>query len=118
MTKLKTLKPCVGVLGSKLATLGSGSRRAGSAGIRWTGRKLQEWRQRILTNEPLCRHCWAKGITTVAQEVDHIVPLEQGGTYSDDNAQPLCTPCHQAKTAKDRGYATRKAIGADGWPVE
>lgn len=115
---LKTLKPRLGTLGSNLKPLGGGSRRAGSAGIRWTGRKLQEWRERILSNEPLCRHCRAKGITTVAQEVDHIIPLEHGGGYSHDNAQPLCTPCHKAKTALDRGYTTRGTIGADGWPVD
>lgn len=113
---LKTLKPRLGTLGSSLKTIGGGGRRAGSAGIRWTGRKLQEWRRRILEAEPLCRHCREKGITTAAQEVDHIVPLEHGGTYSDDNAQPLCTPCHQDKTAKDRGYKPRRTISPDGWP--
>lgn len=114
---LKTLKPRLATLGDRLKPMSASSRQHGSAGIRWSGRKLQEWRARILKGEPLCRHCREKGITTRAQEVDHIVPLEQGGTYDDSNAQPLCIPCHQAKTAKDRGYRVRPQISADGWPV-
>ena len=92
-------------------------RQAGSADKRWTGAKLQAWRLRILRAEPLCRHCAAKGLVVVAQEVDHIIPLEKGGTYEDSNAQPLCIPCHQAKTAQDRGYKPRQACGVDGWPL-
>lgn len=83
---------------------------------RWTGRKLTEWRRRILDREPLCRHCKEQGRVTEAEEVDHIQPLEYGGTYADENVCPLCIPCHKAKTAKDRGYKHRPTIGLDGWP--
>jgi 5-methylcytosine-specific restriction enzyme A len=92
-------------------------KRPGSFGKRWTGEKLQRWRKRILSAEPLCRHCAQKGKVTEAEEVDHIRSLEDGGTYEDSNAQPLCKPCHKVKTAKDRGYRQRQEIGADGWPV-
>ena len=34
-------------------------------------------------------------------ELDHIVPLIDGGTHDDDNLQTLCTPCHTAKTAEE-----------------
>ena len=78
--------------------LGSSGKRAGSVGLRWTGRKLQAWRTRILRGEPLCRHCKAMGRLTPASEVDHEIPLGQGGTYDDSNAQPLCKSCHQIKT--------------------
>ena len=40
-------------------------------------------------------------------EVDHIKPLEQGGSNADDNLQLLCRPCHKRKTATDRGYVQR-----------
>jgi len=92
--------------------------RSGSADRRWTGRKLQTWRKRILSREPLCRHCRAKGRIALATEVDHLVPLECGGDYTDDNAQPLCAACHVVKTAKDRGYVVRQRIGVDGWPSD
>lgn len=35
-------------------------------------------------------------------EVDHVVPIAKGGTWTLDNAQTLCQPCHQEKTARDR----------------
>lgn len=100
--RLTTLKPTLGKMPSRLQTLGGGGCRPGSAGIRWTGRKLQDWRARILRAEPLCRPCKEKGITTLAQEVDHVIPLEQGGTYDETNACPICIPCHKAKTARER----------------
>lgn len=114
--KLTTLKPRLAVLNTtRLQPVNmSGS---GSPGRRWNGRKLTEWRGGILANEPLCRHCAEKGITAVAEDVDHIIPLENGGEYSVENACPLCKPCHKAKTAKDRGYKPKRAIGPDGWPV-
>lgn len=109
--KLTMLKPRLQVLNvTRLKSADARSRR-------WSGRKLQDWRKRILAAEPLCRHCAERGVTTAAEDVDHMVPLEFGGTYEDSNACPLCKPCHKAKTAKDRGYKVRTVIGADGWPV-
>ena len=35
-----------------------------------------------------------------ATEVDHIIELAIGGTNTIDNVQPLCSPCHKAKTAR------------------
>jgi 5-methylcytosine-specific restriction endonuclease McrA len=86
----------------------------GSKHLRWTGRKLGNWRKLILSAEPLCRHCAKQGKTTVATEVDHIKPLESGGDYSVDNAQPLCHDCHVKKTAKDRGYQETTQFTPDG----
>ena len=39
-------------------------------------------------------------------EVDHIVPLVDGGSHDLDNLQTLCSPCHRAKTAAE---ATERA---------
>jgi hypothetical protein len=36
-----------------------------------------------------------------AFEVDHIVPLEDGGAHEIANLQLLCAPCHTAKTARE-----------------
>ncbi|MGP1666977.1 MAG: HNH endonuclease [Rhodanobacter sp.] len=85
---------------------------------RWAGRKLTEWRQRVLAHEPLCRHCYENGRVSVAEEIDHIIPLEFGGTYDDGNVCPLCVDCHKAKTARDRGYKVKPKIGLDGWPEQ
>lgn len=70
--------------------------------------KLKPWRQlrrMVLSDEPLCRRCGEKGILTPAVEVDHIEPHrgDMGLFYSRANCQPLCRPCHSAKTATEDG---------------
>ncbi|MAJ59069.1 MAG: hypothetical protein CBC48_03205 [bacterium TMED88] len=40
-------------------------------------------------------------------EVDHIVPLVDGGSHEMSNLQSLCTPCHKRKTAAE---ATARAF--------
>jgi 5-methylcytosine-specific restriction endonuclease McrA len=36
-------------------------------------------------------------------ELDHIVPLVDGGSHDLANLQTLCTPCHKRKTAREAG---------------
>lgn len=36
-----------------------------------------------------------------AMDVDHIIPLIDGGSHELDNLQLLCRPCHRKKTAKE-----------------
>jgi 5-methylcytosine-specific restriction protein A len=64
--------------------------------VRW--RKL---RMLQLNAEPLCEHCKAAGRTTAGAEVDHIVPLSDGGEHDLANLQTLCTACHRVKTANE-----------------
>ncbi|MER6086547.1 HNH endonuclease [Streptomyces bluensis] len=45
-----------------------------------------------------CVRCGARE----ALEVDHVVPIAKGGTWTLDNAQTLCRSCHRTKTAQDR----------------
>lgn len=40
-------------------------------------------------------------------EVDHILPLRDGGTNARGNLQVLCVPCHAAKTRLDRARRDR-----------
>jgi 5-methylcytosine-specific restriction protein A len=37
-----------------------------------------------------------------AAHVDHIVPLEEGGTDDDANLQVLCHACHGKKTREEQ----------------
>lgn len=45
-----------------------------------------------------CERCGSGG----RLEVDHIVPLRDGGANTRANLQVLCQPCHKAKTRVDR----------------
>ncbi|MBM7795195.1 HNH endonuclease [Pseudoglutamicibacter cumminsii] len=67
--------------------------------------KRYDHRRRKIRNayiqaHPLCEQCQTQGRVTPAQEVDHIVPLEDGGTHDEANLQALCKPCHSSKTAR------------------
>ena len=57
----------------------------------------------VLRAEPCCRPCVARGTTTAATEVDHIIALVDGGApFERANLQPVCSPCHHAKSAAER----------------
>jgi len=42
-------------------------------------------------------------------ELDHVVPLIDGGGHGLENLQTLCTPCHKAKTATEARARSRVA---------
>lgn len=42
-------------------------------------------------------------------EVDHIVPVFEGGTDDDTNLATICQPCHRTKTAAE-GVAARRHV--------
>jgi 5-methylcytosine-specific restriction protein A len=80
------------------------------------GRKLQQRRLRIWSQNPCCAKC--DKLTTYPNgfELDHKVALDNGGPDTDENCQVLCvardkqgnkTGCHVDKTAKDMGYKER-----------
>jgi 5-methylcytosine-specific restriction protein A len=79
---------------------------------RQTGRALQRNRAALFSREPLCRQCARTGVTTLAVIRDHIVPLAEGGPDTDDNVQPLCQACSDAKTAAEsaRGRAGVRSV--------
>ena len=69
---------------------------------RW---KLASVAKRI--KDPLCQVCKAIGIVTPATEVDHIIPISQGGTNDDNNLQSICNACHRNKTKAEN----RRRVG-------
>jgi 5-methylcytosine-specific restriction endonuclease McrA len=55
-------------------------------------------RERILVRDAfVCRAC-GRVVSGHEANVDHIVPLEDGGSDRDDNLQTLCRSCHGTKT--------------------
>lgn len=81
---------------------------------RTRGRAWQATRARVLGLNPLCAHCERKGFVTLAQQVDHILPLHKGGTDDANNLQGLCNACHDAKSLQDMGYRPRTRFDAKG----
>ena len=72
-------------------------------------------RRVFLSAHPLCRPCAANGFTVAAAEIDHIVPVKQAPDRFLDasNWQPICRPCHEAKTATEnrRRFMTPEQAG-------
>lgn len=68
------------------------------------GGKWQRYRLAFLAKHPLCRACEAEGKVTVATVVDHVVPHRGDMVlFWKGEHQPLCGPCHSAKTAREEG---------------
>jgi 5-methylcytosine-specific restriction protein A len=70
-----------------------------------TGTVNQTTRRRIMARDGYrCYRCGAE-----AAEVDHIVPVSEGGTNDPTNLAAICIPCHRAKTRAEaaRGRARR-----------
>ena len=81
-----------------------------SRGRKMSSRPWERLRQQVLARDKyLCQRCLAFDRVTRAVEVDHIIPLEQGGLEDDSrNCQSLCHDCHLIKTATERrGGAVR-----------
>lgn len=64
-----------------------------------TGRRWRKLRVVVLERDGYrCRECGKAG----ALEVDHVVPLHQGGAvWALGNLQALCRGCHIAKTRRE-----------------
>ena len=70
-----------------------------------TWRRFRAW---YLAQNPLCVECSPLGAAT---EVDHIVPIEDGGAmYDEANLQGLCKPHHSRKTARDKANRQRSPV--------
>lgn len=67
----------------------------GGSTARGYGYAWQVIRTRVLARHPGCA---APTCTARAVDVDHIVPLAQGGTHDEKNLQPLCRSHHNRKT--------------------
>jgi hypothetical protein len=77
---------------------GPDSRRSNLLPANWEKLRLA----RLKIDSYLCQWpvCGAK-----ANAVDHVIPASQGGGDDMDNLQSLCTPHHNAKTAREAGLA-------------
>lgn len=75
-----------------------------SAAARGYDSKWRLIRAKFLKHFPQCCHCHVAKAT----EVDHIKPLNNGGTHEWKNLQPLCKSCHSKKTVRHDGGGWRR----------
>lgn len=81
-------------------------------------RKLRAW---LLRSHPLCAQCEREGRVIPGVLVDHIVPIEDGGSRTEvSNLQVLCLACHNKKHggrgAKKSGE--RRSFSGRGSPID
>jgi 5-methylcytosine-specific restriction enzyme A len=79
----------------------------------YQGRKWRKLRAYILSVEPLCRLCAARGYVTQATLVDH--KAGHAGNwrerfYDPPNLQPLCADCHATKTQQEQAAKARGGL--------
>lgn len=91
---MQTLKP-------RVQTLSATTARSQTQTVRIRGNSLYAIRSKHFTKNPLCVVCECEGRTALATELDHIVPLWEGGREAETNRQGLCTTCHQKKSAQE-----------------
>lgn len=100
MKGLRTLQPSVKALAPSLSqpatvpTFGQGR----------GGRPWRALRLRILQRDRWmcqCEDCEAQNLVTLADEVDHIIPLSQGGTDDERNLRAINGEHHKLKTARE-----------------
>lgn len=66
-------------------------------------------REQRKQEQPLCVQCRDLGLVKLWDVLDHIVPLEEGGTNDPDNLQGLCHDHHNAKTERERQRGLQRA---------
>lgn len=78
---------------------------------RW--KRARKWK---LTIAPLCETCIAHGVTTVAVDVDHVVPLvemlaagRREESFQLTNLASICRACHNVKTSMERADRDARA---------
>lgn len=91
-------------------TIAASDEQRGTAAQRGYDGRWQRVRLMYLRAHPLCAECGRRGQVTVADMVDHVRPIADGGAVLDEaNLQSLCHACHARKTAQD--LAGRRATG-------
>ena len=89
----------------------------------------QRLRSAKLRADPLCQPCDEAGRITIANTVDHNVPISAGGAAfpSLHELTSMCPSCHSAKTARGseagsarttRALQPRKGCDANGDPLD
>jgi 5-methylcytosine-specific restriction enzyme A len=80
----------------------SWSRNAASNQQIYNSPRWRKLRRIFLNENPLCISCKDMGVVTAAHVVDHIIPINEGGSAWDQmNFQAMCHICHNKKSANE-----------------
>lgn len=92
------LKPKVAMLSTNTVKTLTTERTRGSA---WMATR----RRILMRDNGLCRcaECKESGRILIAHEVDHVVPLHEGGADADANLSAINVDCHKRKSADEAG---------------
>lgn len=118
--KLPMLQPRIKELPPRLKVLSSRTlkqkQEANGRTLALDGAAWRKLRASVLSGEPLCRHCTARGLTVIATDLDH----RDNNPANNDllNLMPLCHECHSRKTAKDMGHNVRMGCDMHGMPLD
>ena len=83
-----------------------------SACKRGLDRKHRKMREQELREQPLCEECLKEGFVAMADTIDHVTPLAEGGAPHDpNNRRPMCGRHNFSRGAKLR---RRGAAGGGG----
>lgn len=109
MARLRTIQPRITTMARQTM-----AKVPAVADRRITGRRLQQRRKAIWTQNPTCSACGRIVLYPHGFELDHKIPLFMGGEDVEDNCQVLCVfvevingnkikkGCHADKTLKDK----------------
>lgn len=99
MPRLKTLKPRLQVATGRIIVIAPARPETVQRKRGWAG--VQDRNRIRLRDEGQCQECKRRGVDRLGHVVDHKKPLWDGGSDDDSNKELLCTPCHDAKTARE-----------------
>ncbi len=87
-------------------------RRIPQTGI-YSSTQWRVFRRMYLRRHPMCIEYGCGKMATI---IDHIKPVNQGGSlYEEDNLQPMCKQCHDKKTAtEDGGFGNKPGTSRGG----
>lgn len=66
-----------------------------------------EWKALCEQYDNRCLRC---GRDDIALTVDHVIPIDKGGTSNIDNIQPLCFSCNSGKKNRHIDYRTKPGV--------
>ena len=92
------------------------SKAANGRALPLTSAAWRKLRRMVLSSEPLCRMCIAKGKTVPATDVDH----RDNNPANNEliNLRPLCHECHSLKTQRDVGHNVAMGCEVHGMPLD